>query len=162
MRRCRVWLFTLTLVLIAGLWPAMAKSPAVQEGPQPAFVPNELLIRFKPDIPQEQIEAFYQEHKLRPKEPLMPGEPEQAGPLVLTQSSKDIDQSLLETIQRDARISYAELNYILQVVKVPDDPEFQKLWGLHNTGQTGGKVDADIDAPEAWEINTGSSQVIVA
>lgn len=162
MRRCRVWLFTLVLVFTTGLWPAMAKSPAVQEGPQPAFVPNELLIRFKPDIPQEQIDAFYQEYNLRPKERLMPDEPEQAGPLVLTQSPKDIDQSLLESIQRDSRVDYAEPNYIFQVVKVPDDPEFHKLWGLHNTGQTGGKVDADIDAPEAWEISTGSSQVIVA
>ena len=28
-------------------------------------------------------------------------------------------------------------------------------WGLHNTGQDGGKVDADIDAPEAWRTTTG-------
>ena len=33
---------------------------------------------------------------------------------------------------------------------------------MHNTGQTGGTTDADIDAPEAWNINTGSSAVIVA
>ena len=35
-------------------------------------------------------------------------------------------------------------------------------WGLHNTGQTGGTPDADIDAVEAWDITTGSSGVIVA
>lgn len=29
------------------------------------------------------------------------------------------------------------------------------LWGMHNTGQNGGKVDTDIDAPEAWAITTG-------
>ena len=28
------------------------------------------------------------------------------------------------------------------------------MWGLNNTGQTGGTVDADIDAPEAWELTT--------
>jgi len=33
---------------------------------------------------------------------------------------------------------------------------------LHNTGQTDGTVDADIDAPEAWDIFTGSSNVVVA
>ncbi len=41
-----------------------------------------------------------------------------------------------------------------------DDARYGDLWGLHNTGQ--GKVDADIDAPEAWEITTGSSNVVVA
>ncbi len=30
------------------------------------------------------------------------------------------------------------------------------LWGMHNTGQNGGKADADIDAPEAWTITTGN------
>jgi hypothetical protein len=39
---------------------------------------------------------------------------------------------------------------------------FSDLWGMHNTGQTGGTADADIDAPEAWEIATGTDSVIVA
>ena len=44
----------------------------------------------------------------------------------------------------------------------PTDAGFQSLWGLHNTGQTGGKPDADIDAPEAWAVTTGSTGVTVA
>lgn len=32
----------------------------------------------------------------------------------------------------------------------PNDEHFPEQYGLHNTGQNGGKVDADIDAPEAW------------
>jgi subtilisin family serine protease len=46
----------------------------------------------------------------------------------------------------------------------PNDPRFVSgdLWGLHNTGQAGGTADADIDAPEAWDISTGSSAVVVA
>jgi subtilisin family serine protease len=44
----------------------------------------------------------------------------------------------------------------------PNDPFFSYLYGLHNTGQTGGTADADIDAPEAWATTTGSSSVIVA
>ncbi len=45
---------------------------------------------------------------------------------------------------------------------IPNDPSFSSLYGLHNTGQTGGTADADIDAPEAWSYVTGSSDVIVA
>ena len=37
-----------------------------------------------------------------------------------------------------------------------------EFWGLHNTGQTGGTSDIDIDAPEAWDMTTGSSGLIVA
>ena len=52
------------------------------------------------------------------------------------------------------------------LVYIPDDPEFGRLWGLHNTGQTVnstvGTADADIDASEAWDLTRGNSNVIVA
>jgi len=47
----------------------------------------------------------------------------------------------------------------------PDDPDFDRQWGLHNDGtELGCTEDADIDAPEAWEIETGeiAEPVIVA
>ncbi|MFW5750107.1 MAG: S8 family serine peptidase [Planctomycetota bacterium] len=45
---------------------------------------------------------------------------------------------------------------------IPDDEHFDSLWGLHNTGQSGGTDDADIDAPEAWAQTTGSDSVLAA
>ena len=63
-------------------------------------------------------------------------------------------------------VVYAEPNYIVHALQdaqaTPNDPQFGTLWGLHNTGQSGGTPDADIDAPEAWNITTGSSDVVVA
>ncbi|HUE70652.1 MAG TPA: S8 family serine peptidase, partial [Pirellulaceae bacterium] len=44
----------------------------------------------------------------------------------------------------------------------PNDPDFVGQWPLHNTGQTGGTPDADIDAPEAWSVTTGSMATVVA
>ena len=49
----------------------------------------------------------------------------------------------------------------------PNDPDFGNLWGLHNVGQTlsNGVVPTagvDINAPEAWDIVTDASNVIVA
>ena len=38
---------------------------------------------------------------------------------------------------------------------MPDDMQFDQQWALHNVGQNGGTEDADIDAPEAWDIATG-------
>ncbi len=49
---------------------------------------------------------------------------------------------------------------------IPDDPSFGLQYGLHNTGQLVGNQtgiqDADIDAPEAWEIHKGNGLVTVA
>ena len=68
-------------------------------------------------------------------------------------------------------VEYAELNYIVHIADTPDDPYYNLQWALNNTGQSypvggggsnSGTVDADIDAPEAWEIYTGNSETIVA
>ena len=44
----------------------------------------------------------------------------------------------------------------------PNDPAFAEQWQLHNTGQTGGSFDADIDMPAAWSVTTGSTSTVVA
>ncbi len=64
----------------------------------------------------------------------------------------------------DTSVLYAEPNYrmYLEEQVIPNDTSFSSTWGLHNTGQSGGTIDADIDAPEAWSITTGSSSVVVA
>src|SRR5690606_24561016 len=62
----------------------------------------------------------------------------------------------VERLNKSAVVEYAEVNAVLTTQAVPDDPSFGELYGLHNTGQTGGTVDADIDAPEGWD-NAGLS-----
>jgi large repetitive protein len=43
----------------------------------------------------------------------------------------------------------------------PNDPYYSQLWGLNNTGQSGGTADADIDAPEAWDIQKGNPNLVI-
>lgn len=60
-------------------------------------------------------------------------------------------------------VEYAEPDYVLQPMQAtPNDPSYSKLYGLHNTGQTNGTPDADIDAREAWQTTTGSPSTVVA
>ena len=59
-------------------------------------------------------------------------------------------------------IEFIEPNYIVSAVRTPDDPRFSEMWGLRNTGQSGGVPGADIDATAAWEVTTGSDDVVVA
>lgn len=58
---------------------------------------------------------------------------------------------------------YLEPNFAVSVAATfPNDPQFAQQWGLNNTGQSGGTPDADIDAPEAWDITRGDNTLVVA
>jgi subtilisin family serine protease len=69
---------------------------------------------------------------------------------------------LIQELSANQNIGYAEPNYIQKAIGIPNDARFDDLWGMHNTGQTGGTADADIDAVEAWDTFTGSHDVVVA
>ena len=71
-------------------------------------------------------------------------------------------KNALKIYLENPEVQYAEPNYIVNAALNPNDPDFNRLWGFNNTGQTGGTSDADIDAPEAWNITTGSSSVVIA
>jgi subtilisin family serine protease len=64
--------------------------------------------------------------------------------------------------QELAAVSYVDTDYIVYSGATPNDPSFGIMWNLHNTGQTGGISDRDIDAPEAWGVTTGTNSVKVA
>ena len=63
---------------------------------------------------------------------------------------------------RTPGVAFVEPDFAITGAAVPNDRSFGSLWALDNTGQSGGVVDADIDAPEAWTITTGSRGVVVA
>ncbi|MHC4475609.1 MAG: S8 family serine peptidase [Planctomycetota bacterium] len=133
------------------------------------FVPGELLVRFAPQDKKSwpnsveksmiladlcagaTIEREYQ---------ILPG-------LCLVKLPVNVRVTdALVSFNNTAGILYAQPNYELTVDSnqqyLPDDIRFDELWGMHNTGQTGGTPDADIDAPEAWYIRNDASDIIVA
>ena len=68
-------------------------------------------------------------------------------------------------LEREDGVLYAEPNFIRGLsATTPDDQHFANQYGLHNTGQlvSGGRgtLDADIDAPEAWDLTTGSGETV--
>jgi serine protease len=67
----------------------------------------------------------------------------------------------IEKLKMDPAVKYAEPNYRVNALTTPNDPRFDELWGLNNTGQNGGVADADIDAVEAWDVSIGSRNVVV-
>ena len=59
-------------------------------------------------------------------------------------------------------VTWIEPDFAITPTRLPNDPDYSLLWGLSNDGQTGGVEDIDINAPQAWEITTGSRSVVIA
>jgi subtilisin family serine protease len=72
--------------------------------------------------------------------------------------------SRMDSLRNSGLFEYVEPDYIVHADVAPTDQAFKdgRLWGLLNYGQNGGKSGADIGATNAWELTTGSTNVIVA
>ncbi|MDD5222500.1 MAG: choice-of-anchor D domain-containing protein [bacterium] len=80
--------------------------------------------------------------------------------LLTIPSGKSLE-AVLELFRSSPLVLYAEPDYLVSAIATPDDPLFGELWGLANTGQNGGLAGADINARAAWDISTGSPNVVV-
>ncbi|MGJ3242345.1 MAG: immunoglobulin domain-containing protein [Opitutales bacterium] len=92
-----------------------------------------------------------------------PGQPDTW--LVTFPGEPDLDTvpRALETLAAtDDLIAFAEADGIVRAQVVPNDTGFADQWWLNNTGQGGGTVDADIDAPEAWDLRRSADGIVVA
>ncbi len=74
-------------------------------------------------------------------------------------------QRRIKALLDSGAFEYVEPDYLVSVQQAaPSDAAFMdgRLWGLRNTGQSGGLAGADIDAVRAWGITSGAPEVIVA
>lgn len=74
---------------------------------------------------------------------------------------RDLLDAAFANVGQQLLAQYHEADQVVHIEAVVDDPSFPSQWALNNTGQSGGTVDADIDAPEAWDITRGSSRTVV-
>ena len=120
--------------------------------------PDRVIARFKQGISKNTIDAILAQQGLRLEKTLR-----HTGVSILkvVDKGKSIKR-ILKDLDASGIVEYAEPDYLLHADVTPNDPRFGELWGLHNTGQSGGTPDADIDAPEAWDTATGSADVVVA
>ena len=81
---------------------------------------------------------------------------------VTTQKAKaDVLNDWMEELRSSGLFEYVEPDYYLDMQVAPSEPAFNNgaLWGLNNTIGTRG---VDIGAEAAWQLTTGSTNVIVA
>jgi subtilisin family serine protease len=82
--------------------------------------------------------------------------------IVLTLPAGFGSQEVIRAFAADPAVELAEPDFVGWGGGVPDDPTFDQQWNLNNTGQAGGTPDADVDAPEAWDLSIGSAATILA
>lgn len=137
-------------------------APLRQDEPEAAYVPGQLLIGFREGVNDEQIADFYATYGLAERDNLDANPEDTEQGIRLAALQVDISAELIQVLESDPRVRYAEPNYLLHIARTPNDPDFDKLWGLRNVGQTGGSNGADVSAMAAWDIATGSDDLIVA
>ena len=115
------------------------------------FVPGELIVRFTEGASEATRSRALAavgtrlDRQLRARDTV----------LVRLPAAKDL-RTIAALLERRPGVAYAEPNYVFRTFANPDDPRFKDLWGLNAAS------DHDIDAPEAWDVTTGSAEVLVA
>ncbi len=158
MSRVRLGMSCLALLALVFAVAGGSPSPAAANGQGhglAAHVPGEILIKFQPGargLDRANAQAQLNASKVRSFH--TGAEKWRLGPGVTVEQA-------LDRMKKNPHVKYAEPNYIVSVDVTPNDPRFNELWGMLNTGQTGGTPDADIDADMAWGVSRGSRSVVV-
>ncbi len=136
------------------------------------FVPGEILVRYRDDAQaqREETEPALQLKTPRGSFPMRVERfdgSELVRGLRLVRVPEEETLSAIAALRARPGVLYAEPNYVRRKLLAANDTRFQEMWGLKNTGQGGtsggnpGTVGADIDAEPAWNITTGSRNVVV-
>jgi subtilisin family serine protease len=122
-------------------------------------VSNQLIVKFDNSVAKQSIEAILADKGARVVTTFRA-----SGAMLIEYTEKGgamLLESRANSLLKNTDVKYVESNDIIRIDRLPNDADFSKLYGLHNEGGTGGTVDADIDAAEAWDITTGSKDVVV-
>ena len=161
-------LLTVSLLLgLSGLLPAVASGQQAGPGgpatadPAPA---TEVIVRFAPGTDARERGEARSEADVRREAVL----PLAGAELVDPEPGVGVAEAVRD-LERDPGVLYAEPNASRVALAPPNDEFFRVQWGLQNTGQralappnAAGTLAADIRAPAAWDVTTGSREVAVA
>jgi subtilisin family serine protease len=125
----------------AGAADALAKAPSPVRA-----VPGEILLQFRSGAGPEARAAARRAAGVRLKDALPVGGLQ----LVGIRPGTTVAEAVTD-LERRGDVAYAEPNFLYRIDALPDDPRFPEQWGLDR-----------IDAPEAWDVETGADSVVVA
>ena len=133
------------------------EDPTYQDSNRGQFAAGEIIVALENDASQADLRGLNQQNDASIEEALPRTD------VSVVDLPRDLTvQEAVRAYENSPDVAYAEPNFRLQPAAAPNDPGYRELWGLNNTGQTGGTADADVDASEVWDTTTGNADTVVA
>jgi len=139
---------------------------------EPEIVPGEILIKFKEnnlnikktsegiiETGNPKIDSLHQKYNVKSQTPLFnkkDGLKELSNIYKIKLNEEEDIHTVIDEYKQASNVEYVEPNYQYSTSVIPNDPFFNLEWGLNQEN------DHDIDAIEAWDIETGSPDITIA
>jgi len=123
--------------------------PFVPDPEKPEYVPDEILVAFKPGTPDGVRYQVHQRCGAAFYYPSFSGRFEK----VKFSNGKSVEE-MVRAYERDSNVDYAEPNYIAHAFFVPNDPFYKYQWHFHSPDEGG------TDLEKAWDISTGEGVIV--
>lgn len=138
--------------------PGSEANPSFREPDGTRFAADRIIVKPEPTASEADVRAINRRNDARIEEQIPRTR------LDVVELPEDLPvQQAVRRYENSPDIEYAEPDFLLSPSQTnANDPGYSELYGLNNTGQTGGADGADIDAPEAWASTTGSADTTVA
>lgn len=129
----------------------------------PLIAGDEFVVQFRADVDNDKIRSLNKVNTVEivMKNPFVPNQYR----LKLSAGSGIDVLKMANRYHEDEATEFAHPNFVRVIDLrqfIPNDPLFGNQWHHRNTGQSGGTVDADIDAELAWGITLGDPAVVIA
>jgi len=143
------------------------------EEPSMRYVPGELIVKFKPGVAvnagkhitnSNSFNALLANLQISDFRPVLvlPDNKRLEDIPVLNRYYKIVGPedsdilALADKLMQSPDVEFATPNYLLRIVRTPNDTYFPNQWALNDGAE------AKLHVPAAWDITTGSSDVVVA
>lgn len=128
---------------------------------EPEAVPGEFIVKLKSPISSQSLSVLSTE--LGYIKDVIPNQ----NIIVIKRPMFEIQSTVVKSLSEHPDVDIIEPNFIYRINRAPNDPMLGQLWGMKNIGQPDsqkkeGIAGMDINAEKAWDIQTGSRDVIVA
>jgi thermitase len=131
-------------ILLVSSFPTMV-SAAPPDNPVSDFSSQQILVKFKPDVTLPEVAEIHRQLGGQVKETI-PG----IGVQVVT-VPRGQEMAKVKAYSANNRVAYAEPDFLAEALGSPNDPGFGSQWGM-----------VKIQAPQAWDVTTGSPSVNIA
>jgi serine protease len=143
--------FMFLCLTATGLAGFAIRPARLSDANRPKWVPNEIIVKFKKHLSEEQISWVNRRHGTS----VLYTSPFAGFKRIKVPPTKTPEQ-VVELYNREPDVEYAELNYYAYAhFEAPNDPYYYYQWNFNDTY-------AGINIEPAWDITTGDPNVIIA